>query len=343
MAENVNQVIAVTAEDYLRREYPPKEPLIDGLIHRRDMIAFGARRRHGKTTLLTNMAVAMAVPTAEFMGYRIPQRRRSLLLMLEDDPGEYQATLRKLVGDRELGGSIQVLTRVDFYQQDVPLDVRNGGFQSVVRRNAGLHEPDLIVLDNLAQVVNADYNDATKIQDLMKFCFKLTSEFDCAVLVAAHPRKQGDMPISLEDNPELFFESIMGSSHFINSTGSLWGMERQDSLGYSTFLGGRQRSEGSHGVSHIRRGDDGWFELINEASANLPLVVNTPVRQKAWRLLPDPPVTFGYREAEGIVKPAMATGTFAEWIKQCRRLGVIVDAGDRLRKADGLSGSVWVS
>jgi hypothetical protein len=335
------KVVAVTAEDYLRREYPAKEPLIDGLIHKRDMIAFGARRRHGKTTLLTNMAVAMAVPEADFIGYRIPERRKSLLLMLEDDPGEYQHTLRKLVGQRKMEGAIKVLTRVDFYQEDVSLDARSQSFQAVVRFNAGLHQPDLIVLDNLAQVVNADYNDATKIQDLMKFCFKLTSEFDCAVLVAAHPRKQGDNPPNIADAPELFFESIMGSSHFINSTGSLWGMERRDELGYSVFVGGRQRSEGTHGVSHIRRRDDGWFELIDEAKANLPLVLNTSVRQKAWSLLPEPTITFGYRQGEALVKPAMASGTYAAWIKDCRRLRVIVETGDRLAKAPGLSGGLY--
>ena len=62
--------LADTAEDFLARKFPEKEPLIEHLLHRRDLVALGARRRHGKTSFLTNMAVAMAIPVPDFLGHR---------------------------------------------------------------------------------------------------------------------------------------------------------------------------------------------------------------------------------------------------------------------------------
>jgi len=331
--------IGLTAEQYLEKEFAPKEPLIEGLLHRRDLVAFGARRRNGKTTFLTNLAVAMAIPVKEFLGYPIPEPRRSLLLMLEDDPGEYQGFLKNIVGERDTQGRIRVLTREDFRAAEIPLDVRNANFQSLVRYNASIHEADLIVLDNLAQVIGADYMDSTKMQQVMSFCYRTAADCNAAIIIAAHPRKDAapEKRISLQDDSVYFFESIMGSSQFINSTGWLWGMERRED-GISVFVGGRQRSEGHEGLSYIYKGDDGWFHIADEAKANLPLVIKTQARQHAWGLLPAHPIPFGYREGEEMVKSAMkSSSTYAAWMKECRRLGVIVDTPDgRLVKAPGV-------
>jgi hypothetical protein len=49
-------------------------------------------------------------------------------------------------------------------------------------------------------------------------------------------------------------------------------------------------------------------------------------------------MTFGYREAEAMVKSALSSSSsFTTWIRECRRLGLVVDANDgKLVKAGGL-------
>jgi AAA domain len=330
---------AWTAEDFIARTFPPKEPLLKGLLHRRDMVALGARRRHGKTSLITNIAVAGAIPRSEFLGYEIPQAFRSLLFILEDDAGEYQEKLRRVIGPSATGGRIRIVNREDFYRAGIRIDVTDASFRSAVQSWAGHHKPDLIVFDNLAQIISADYNDATRVHELMRFCSALAGNHSAAIILPAHPKK-ADMknPISLLDNPDTFFESIMGSSHFINSTGNLWGLERCAALDHSAFLGGRQRGDGHQGGSYLGMDADGWFYLIDEAQKNLPLVLNTPGRRQAWAALPDPPITFGYREGEALVKSVMRSGsTFQHWIKECRRLGVVIEANDgKTSKKPGL-------
>ncbi len=321
---------AWTAEEFNARVFPPKEPLIERLLHRRDLVALGARRRGGKTSFITNIAVALGLPMPDFLGYKIPEARRSLLFILEDDPGEYQEKLRKMIGGRDTGGRIKIVTRRDFLEKKISIDVNEPMFQSAVFYWVKEHLPDLIVFDNLAQIIAAEYNDPKRVHELTQFCFLLATACGAAIILPAHPKKEDpNNRRSLVNDADAFFESIMGSSHFINSTGSLWGLERQPHLDRSAFLGGRQRVEGNQGASFLGMADDGWFYLLDEAQGNAPLVLNTPNRKDAWALLPDPPASFGYNEGEHLVKPAMRSGsTYNAWMRDCRRLKVILDLPD---------------
>src|SRR5262249_60346667 len=62
-----------TLEDFLEKDLPPKEPLIEGVLYRRDTISLVGRRRHGKTTLIGNLSLALSLPLSDFLGYSIPQ------------------------------------------------------------------------------------------------------------------------------------------------------------------------------------------------------------------------------------------------------------------------------
>jgi hypothetical protein len=332
--------IGSSAEEFLKQPFPEKEPLITNLVHRRDLIALGARRRHGKTSFTTHMAVALAVPEPEFLGYQIPEARRSLLLMLEDDSGEYQEKLKVVVGGRDLGGRLRIMTRDYFLDRKIRRDIDDGGFREVVRNAAEQHKPDLIVFDNLAHLIGAEYNDAKRMHDLMTFCYDLAKAHNSAIILAAHPRKEDPQhPLNLRGKSNHFFESIMGSSHFINSTGSIWGLERPEGEDYSVFLGGRQRGDGTQQVSIIQMDENRCFQVVPDAQYNLQLVLNTPARQQAWKCLPDAPRTFGYREGEEMVKAVMkSSSTYNAWMRECRRLRVIVDAPDgKLLKAPELA------
>jgi hypothetical protein len=322
------EVKAWTGEEFLGRSFPPKEPLVEGLLARRDLVALGARRRNGKTSLLTHLAVALAVPAPDFIGYTIPGPRRSLLLILEDDPGEYQEKLKKVIGGTDTAGRIRIITRDDFREAKVPMDAKNQAFQTAVRKWTEQHEPDLVVIDNLAHIINAEYSDPTRVFEVMAFCYELAKSTNAAIILAAHPRKDDDdNPVRLETGPTRFFESIMGSSQFINATGSLWGLERREGQEHSVFVGGRQRGDGQQQTCYLTMNEDGWFELVAAADVNSQLVLNTEKRQQAWKLLPDHPKAFTYSEGEQLVRPALSSpSSYHGWMKQCRRLKVILDA-----------------
>ncbi len=315
--------------DFLNQTLPVKEPLVNGLLHRRDLVAVGARRRNGKTTLVLNLAIAGTTGAQTFLGYEIPRPFTSVLFMLEDDPAELQEKLKLMLAGRPECNNAFLITRESFLKAGVPIDSESEAFRGEVRRIVRDSKPDAIFFDNLAHLVGAEYNNPEKIHSLMMFCYELASDSNAAVVTAAHPKKEDKKnPADLWQSPELFAEEIMGSSHFINTTGSIWLLEKQDE--FSLFVGGRQRGNGEWNRVWLTLDDNSWFQVADALMKQLQSVLNTPAREQAWKLLPK---EFTYGEGEKLVKAAIkSTSTYNLWMRQCQQVGVVVKDADKLRK-----------
>jgi AAA domain len=331
-----------SATEFLKKSLPPKAPIIKGLLHHRDLVALGARRRHGKTNFAINLALSLAEGEGDFLGYPIAKAAKTLLVLIEDDPFELQQRLRKHLGeDAVISDRITVVTREDFAENGVKVDIGDKEFQRLLELWAKNQKPDVIVLDNLSFLIGAQFNDAERMHAVTTFVYKLARNTDAAVVVAAHPRKDTVDPktkrkhLTLEHDTDLWFEQLMGSSHFINAMPSLWGLERDRKKDTTVFVGGRQRVDGSQHVMNIAFGENGRLTLVNDFAANFARTVNTDKREGAWNALPNPPTTFSYSEAEKFIAPHLkSSSSRAEWLAEVRRLGLLVEPENgRLMKA----------
>jgi hypothetical protein len=324
-----------TATEFLKRELPPKPPIITGLLHHRDMVALGARRRHGKTTFVIDLALSLTEGKGEFLGYAIVKSAKTLAVLIEDDPSELQTRLHKHLGwDSEISDKITIVTREDFMKHGVTVDISDDKFQRLLERWAEVQRPDVIVLDNLSFLIGAKFNDAELMQKLSMFLYKLASTYNAAIIVAAHPRKDSVDPrtgakrITLENDTDLWFEQLMGSSHFINSMPSLWGLERDRKKDVTVFVGGRQRVDGTQHTMNIAY-ENGRFALVNDFELNHARIVNTDKRKAAWAALPERPTTFTRTEAEKAISPHMkSTSSQHAWLTELKRLKLLVDTED---------------
>jgi hypothetical protein len=333
-----------TAEKFLNRAIPPKEALVEGLLYRRDLVCFAGRRRHGKTTILSGLAMALTIPKTEFLGYEITAPRRVAVFFLEDDAGELQNKLGRLLKGQEPPARLAVYTRSDFQHEGIPISAEEPRFVKKVQQICIAHKADLVVFDNLAHLIGADYSNSKKIHSLMDLVFRLSSDLNAAVLIAAHPRKRSGEPTgflnpsagcSLRNDPEAFFENVMGSSHFVNSCGSLWGIERDTTTNRTDFLGGAQRFTGEESRMVLEQDEDGWMHVIDDVAFNLPIGVNTTPRQKAWGLLPD---RFSFLEGERLVAEALKRTGYNNWINLLKRLRLILPEGTGYVKASSGTG-----
>ena len=326
--------LGYSVEDFLSRDIPVKEPLIEDLLHGRDLVTCAGRRRHGKTTFLVNLCVALALPRDDFLDYEIPEPRRSLMLLLEDDSKELQEKLGRIIGEGETEQRIKVVTRDDFLEAEIATDIKNSGFREAVRAAAQDHNPDVIVVDNLAHVVGAKYNEPDLIHLLMSEVYQWAKEYQAAVILAAHPRKEDlGNPVRLDENSEQFFETVMGSSHLVNSTGSLWGLQRRKDEDYAVFVGGRQRGTGQEECTVIQKGEDDWFTVSSDVVLHINSTINTPGRQSAWHLLPAHPQTFRYNEAQTMVSSVMrSSSTFYQWMKKLKQHKLVLEVDEKLQK-----------
>jgi len=329
-----------TLERFFEKPIPPKEPLVMGLLYRRDIVALAGRRRHGKTTFIGNLALALVLGLGDFLGHPIVSVARVLVLYLEDDAGELQEKLKRMCAGRPAGERLALYTREDFYRANIPIHVTDKKFQDFVFGLCTAHRPDLIILDNLAHLVGGDYSNPKLIHNLNMFEFQLAQNFNAAIITPAHPRKRDKTPNALgfdstprlRQDPEGFFEEVMGSSHFVNSCGSLWGIERDMKSDLTDFLGGTQRLNGQQTMLLLQKEDGDWLQPIDDFEVKLARALNTPAREKAWALLPEG--RYSYGEGEKAVKPAMKSdSTFSEWHRHCLEVGVVLRDGEHYKKA----------
>jgi hypothetical protein len=223
----------------------------------------------------------------------------------------------------ETDGRFVIRTKDDFYINNVPIGIREKEFRQVIIEDCSEHRPDLIIFDNLGFLIGADYTESTLTHHCIQFFIGLSQKFDCAIITAAHPRKQSTVraPVTLDHDRDMFFEEVMGPSHFVNSCGSLWGIERQKD-GSAYFYGGTQRLSGTAQLITVEVDDEGWFRIVNDFDKNLKLTLHTEKRKHAWEALPE---TFTYSEANkatcGILR---SKNSFTPFWNELRRVGLIV-------------------
>jgi hypothetical protein len=319
-----------TLGDFLNKPLPKKEPLVDGLIYRRDNCILVGRRRHGKTTLVSNLVLALTLPKPAFLGYPIPEPRRVVIFYLEDDPAELQEKLKLQSANGNTADRLHLFTKENVFAAGARTSAGDLDFLHFVEGKCAEAKPDLVVFDNLSHLLEGDYSNAQRVHKLVLFAYRLNTIFNVAVVFLAHPRKQGEFKTSLTYDTEQFFEEVLGSSHSINSTGTLWGMQRNGEVTH--FVGGAQRYTGEQGATALDYNKDtGWFEVKDDFAVNLPLVVNSDKRRNAWSAFPG---SFTYSEARDAAKPHLKSeGSFTPfWNELKQKKLVCSDDGEHYQK-----------
>ena len=106
-----------------------------------------------------------------------------MLVLLEDDPGEYQSKLHAAIGPFDLDSNLVILTRDYFEERDILIDVKDEDFQTCIRDNAIAHAVDVVVLDNLGQFIGAEYSDPSRMHVAVKFLYGIARDANAAVII----------------------------------------------------------------------------------------------------------------------------------------------------------------
>jgi hypothetical protein len=318
---------ALTVSEFLEKKLRPLTPLIGNILHAQEVVALVARRRNGKTTLLTDMLMTAADGEPDWLGFEIPSPVSSLYVYLDDAPGLVQDHVRQRV-QRRPHDRFRILTRDEFRltgwsirPQDPPTD-----FMIRLRDTVEEFRPQILVLDNAALMLEGDYNNSARVMALVNYAIDLAADFQCSVIIPVHPRKhprgKDAQKVSLAQDAELFFEEVMGSSVIINHAPNLWGIERDYMTGLTTARFGAQRTTGEDSLMYLAFEEDSQRFRVLFGPENMTLLLKTHKRQLAWNALPD---SFSFEQgAELVAKVAqMARSTYANFLAESRRLGLM--------------------
>jgi RecA-family ATPase len=335
---------AKSLKPFLETQFPESETFIDGMLYRRDLVAIQGRRREGKTTLIMQLALSLTVdPSVPFLGKKVIKPRRVLVYLLEDDAKQLQDRFRRMLTGNEGEddewkeylndeGRLLIRTKDDFVQGGIPRNALSKEFQQAIEEDCATFRPDAVIFDNLGILIGADYTEHTKIAEYTRFIEFLSNKYDCTVLTATHLRKiDRNKPTNIVKDGDGFFEEAIGSSHFMNTCGSMWGLQKsKEEDGTTYFRGGAQRRHGFSQLIPLHLKHD-WFEQANDFLASFELVIRTEKRKKAWAVLPS---QFTFTQGAAAVRGVMSEKAFANLWVELKNLRLILPDGDGVfRKA----------
>lgn len=116
----------------------------------------------------------------------------------------------------------------------------------------------------------------------------------------------------------------MGTSHFINSTGSTWALERDVKTNRSHILLGNQRISSDYGkLTLVEKDDHEWFGPVDDVTIGCDMLLNTEARRQAWALFPVGEFTYGQVWA-AVNQVMRSKNAFNPWWNELRRLKLVL-------------------
>jgi hypothetical protein len=140
-----------------------------------------------KTWMGLEMAVSLASATPCLGAYPPSRRGKTLLFLAEDADHVVRARLESLCRHRgvDLAGLDLFVITVPALRIDLEVEQRR------LRATLAALRPDLLLLDPLVRLHRRDENSAADVSALLAFLRELQREFDTAVVLVHHTRKNG--------------------------------------------------------------------------------------------------------------------------------------------------------
>jgi RecA-family ATPase len=196
---NDTLLIPLDPADWSREPKPEQEWLLRDLIPARKVSALYGAGAVGKTLLAQQLAICLATGK-DFLGIPVKQGR-VLLFLAEDEEDDAHRAFKTIATQysvklEELRGNVQIITRFGFDNALGKYSMANKGptalFDQLLRIIQHFR-PMLVVLDPLADLFEGNENDRSQVvQFLVGVAGTIVRETGSAVLICAHPSKEGE-------------------------------------------------------------------------------------------------------------------------------------------------------
>ena len=177
---------AVLSLAELLSDHPQPEPCLiePGLLPSQGILFLGGEPKAGKSLLVANLALALAVG-GDHAGFQVPSPKRVLICQFELPTPQFAlrlATMRKAVGDRA-DSNLFVDTRVSGHMLSSTAGLNH------FLQSARSVQADVIVIDPLYSTHDQDENDTRAMAALCQALVRLRDASKAALIVVHHIRK----------------------------------------------------------------------------------------------------------------------------------------------------------
>ena len=175
----------LTLAEYTALERPGLEWLIQGIIPKPGLVTLLGEPKAGKSFLALQMGLALSQGRA-FEGHRVsPDTHRILYLQFDTSELIWRDRLRSMLqADISLDGPLLMVHPED---NKIPMHILDHECLRWMREAKERAQPDLVILDVLREVHDADENDSQQMKQVGDAIMSLFG--DCSILVLHHTHK----------------------------------------------------------------------------------------------------------------------------------------------------------
>lgn len=190
----------------------PPLPLFDGLMHS-GMLLFGGKSKRGKSWLIFDLAIALAVGRAGFRHFACPTPLPVLYLALEDGRARLQGRAKAIQPN--------LTTANNFHLRYSFPPLAQGGIEAL-HAEISCYRYGLVIIDVLAKLESAAAGKSERgyhdVYDMFAPLQELCKQHPFCLAMLTHLRKQ---------EADDVFDSLMGSVAYQGAQDVLWVLERK--------------------------------------------------------------------------------------------------------------------
>lgn len=177
-------------DEFLREQFPVPEHLVEGLIPRGGTVLIVALPHRMKSWFTTSLALACTRAGEEILGkLKVPRPVRTLLMQMEDFPGELQYRVNQLANREQFkdadAKALKIVPRCQFNLPD------EKWYQELLREVTELNA-DVVVLDVVRRIFRGDINSPKDTAAFLEAVDRLRDATGCAVVLVHHENKKGE-------------------------------------------------------------------------------------------------------------------------------------------------------
>ncbi len=235
-----------TLTELLAAAIPPPLQLFKGLMHE-GMLLFGGKSKRGKSWLMFDLALSLAVGRAGFRHFECPHARPILYLALEDGRARLQGRAKMIQPNLAAADGFHLM-------YDFP-PLSEGGLEALAQEIAHEHY-GLVVIDVLAKLETPKAGKGDKnyhdIYEMFTPLQELRKQHPFCLAMLTHLRKQ---------EADDVFDALMGSVAYQGAQDVLWVLERKPKDDYA-FL--HIRDKDADDLTIALQFVEGHWEFIGE-------------------------------------------------------------------------------
>ncbi len=178
-----NDSLPLALSDFLKKDIPPLEYYVEGIIQKKGKGMISAAPNIGKSIFVQNMALDMASGNALFMNKFAVSPARVLYLDLEMGESALQERFRKMCKSRSLNTS-------NLFLKYIPqLDLLNDDNKEIIEQWLFDLKAEVLILDPLGNAWCGKENEQEQVRQVTSYLNTLIEKFGIAILVVHHWRK----------------------------------------------------------------------------------------------------------------------------------------------------------